>query len=92
VNQFSGRNFYLGRAMYYRQIVALPELIGSGVYAGASAEIGRTGDRIDGLPGSGTVYSGSVFVGASTAAGPLYFGAGLGTGGAFSVYLLLGAP
>jgi NTE family protein len=92
LNQFSGRDFYLGRAMYYRQIFPLPEILGHGVYLGASAEIGRTDNRVDGLPGSGTLYSGSLFLGANTAAGPAYLGAGLGSGGAFSVYLLLGAP
>jgi hypothetical protein len=33
-----------------------------------------------------------LFIGANTAAGPAYLGAGFGNNGAFSVYLLLGAP
>ncbi len=78
--------------MYYNRIKALPDLLGSGVYAGASAEVGWIKDRFDGLPSPGTLYSGSVFLGADTFAGPAYLGAGIGNGGSFSVYLLLGAP
>ncbi|MCC7325597.1 MAG: patatin-like phospholipase family protein [Burkholderiales bacterium] len=92
LNQFSGREYVFGRAMYYHRIVALPDLLGSGVYAGASAEVGNIRDRVDGLPAPGTLYSGSVFLGAETFAGPGYLGLGFGNGGAFSVYLLLGAP
>ena len=90
--QFNGHEFAYGRAMYYNRIKALPDLLGSGVYAGAAAEVGWIKDRFDGLPSPGTLYSGSVFLGADTFAGPAYLGAGFGTGGAFSVYLLLGAP
>jgi NTE family protein len=78
--------------MYYKRIIALPDLLGSGVFAGASAEVGNIRNRTDGLPSPGTLYSGSLFLGAQTFAGPAYLGAGFGTGGAFSLYLLLGAP
>ena len=93
LNQFSGHEFAFARAMYYRRIFPLPDLLGSGVYAGASAEVGNIRARSDSLlPSSGTLYSGSVFLGANTFAGPAFFGAGLGTGNAFSLYLLLGVP
>ncbi len=92
IGQFNGHEFAFGRAMYYNRIKALPDLLGSGVYAGASAEVGWIKDRFDGLPSPGTLYSGSLFLGADTFAGPAFLGAGFGTGGAFSVYLLLGAP
>jgi NTE family protein len=92
IGQFNGHEFAFGRAMYYNRVKALPDLLGSGVYAGASAEVGWIKDRFDGLPSPGTLYSGSVFLGADTFAGPAYLGAGFGTGGSFSVYLLLGAP
>jgi hypothetical protein len=49
-------------------------------------------DRVDGLPGSGTIWSGSVFLAADTFVGPLYFGIGAGEGGRWSLYFLLGAP
>jgi NTE family protein len=92
VQQFAGRQYAFGRAMYYRRVLAMPDLLGSGVYAGASAELGWIKDRVDGLPSPGTLYSGSLFLGADTFAGPAYLGVGFGTGGNFSVYLLLGAP
>jgi NTE family protein len=92
LNQFAGREYAFGRAMYYNRVFALPEFLGSGVYLGASAEIGTIRDRIGGAPAPGTLYSGSLFLGADTFAGPAYLGAGVGNGGAFSMYLLLGAP
>jgi NTE family protein len=92
LNQFAGREYAFGRALYYNRVLALPDLLGSGVYAGASAEVGRIQDRYDGLPTPGTLYSGSVFLGAETFAGPGYLGLGFGSGGSFSLYLLLGAP
>ena len=92
LNQFSGRQYWFGRAMYYLRLFDMPELIGSGVYAGVSAEAGRIRDRVDGLPSPGTQYAGSLFLGAATVAGPLYLGVGVGSGGAVSGYLLLGAP
>jgi NTE family protein len=93
LNQFSGRDYAFGRLMYYNRIFTLPSpVLGSGVFAGASAEVGSIRNRADGLPSPGTLYSGSVFLGANTAAGPAYLGVGFGTGGSISAYLLLGAP
>jgi NTE family protein len=92
LNQFSGRKYIFGRMMYYNRILPLPEILGKGVFAGASAEVGNIRDRADGLPSLGTQFSGSLFLGANTAAGPGFFGIGFGNGGAYSVYLLLGAP
>ena len=67
-------------------------LLGTRVSMSArSAEVGRISDRVDGLPSPGTVWSSSVFLGADTFIGPLYFGVGVGAG-RWSLYLLLGAP
>ena len=92
LNQFSGREYVFGRVMYYNRVLPLPEILGSGVFAGASAEVGSIRGRADGLSSPGTLWSGSLFLGANTAAGPGYLGVGFGNGGAFSLYLLLGAP
>lgn len=92
INQFSGREFAFARAMYYRRIFALPDILGSGVFAGASGEVGVIRDRVDGLATPGTLWSGSLFLGAQTFAGPGYLGVGFGNSGALSIYLLLGAP
>ena len=92
VNQFAGREYAFGRLMYYHRVFALPDILGSGVYLGGSAEVGRMTDRFDGLPSAGTLWSGSVFVGADTFAGPAYLGLGLGKAGQWGLYMLLGAP
>jgi NTE family protein len=92
MNQFAGRRYSFGRVMYYNRTLPLPDILGAGVYVGGSAEVGRITDRSDGLPSPGTLWSGSVFVGADTFLGPFYLGFGLGQSGSRSLYLLLGAP
>ena len=92
VNEFAGRKYAFGRLMYYNKIFPLPDILGTGVYIGGSAEAGRMTDRFDGLPSGGTLWSGSIFLGAETFAGPAYFGFGVGGSGNWSLYLLLGAP
>jgi len=92
IDEFAGRRMEFGRLMYYRRAVHLPDLLGSGVYVGASLEAGRMSGRFDGLPSGGTIWSGSVFLGADTFLGPAYFGLGVGEAGRFSLYLLLGVP
>ncbi len=91
LNEFAGRQFTYGRLMYYNRAVPLPDLLGSGVYVGGSAEVGRISDRVDDLPTSGTVWSASAFLGADTFLGPAYVGVGAGAG-RWSLFLLLGAP
>ncbi len=92
INQFAGRQFAFGRLMYYNRIFPLPDLLGSGIYAGASAEVGRISNRFDNLPSQGTLWSGSLFLGADTFVGPAYVGVGAAGGGNWSIYMLLGAP
>ncbi|MGB3427926.1 MAG: patatin-like phospholipase family protein [Burkholderiaceae bacterium] len=92
VNQFAGNQFVFGRLMYYRKAVHLPDILGSGVYFGGSAEVGRISGRSGDLNSPGTLWSGSAFVGADTFLGPLYFGFGVGGSGNWSLYLLLGRP
>jgi NTE family protein len=78
--------------MYYNRALRLPDILGSGVFAGASLEAGQMQARSAGQGSAGTVWSGSLFLAASTFAGPAYFGFGLGENGNYSLYLLLGAP
>jgi NTE family protein len=92
VNQFSGREYAFGRLMYYNRIFAMPSILGSGVYAGASAEVGQIRNRFDNSPSPGTLWSTSAFLGADTFLGPAYLGFGYGGAGNWSLYLLLGAP
>ena len=92
IDQFAGRRFTFGRLMYYNRAVALPDILGSGVFVGGSIEAGQMQGRIGDQGATGTTWSGSVFLAASTFAGPAYFGFGLGENGHYSLYLLLGAP
>ncbi len=91
INELAGRQFTFGRLMYYNRTLPLPDLLGSGIYVGGSAEVARMSDRSDGLPSPGMAWSGSAFLGADTFLGPAYFGVGVGPG-RWSLFLLLGAP
>jgi NTE family protein len=92
INEFAGRDYWFGRATYYNQIFPLPDILGTGVYVGGSAEVGKMYNRFDGLPTPGTLWSGSAFVGANTFLGPAYVGLGLAPAGRWSLYMLLGVP
>jgi NTE family protein len=92
INEFSGRDYAFGRLMYYNRIFPLPDLLGSGAYAGASAEVGTMTNRFINVPQPGTLWSISAFLGADTLLGPAYVGLGYGGAGNWSLYLLLGAP
>jgi NTE family protein len=92
INEFSGREYAFGRLMYYHRILSLPDILGSGLYIGASAEVGHMANRFDNSPSPGTLWSGSAFLGAYTFLGPAYLGVGYGGSGNWSLYLLLGAP
>jgi NTE family protein len=92
IQEFSAQRYGFARLMYYNRTVPLPDLLGSGIYVGASVEAGQVRGRVDNLPDTGTLWSGSLFLGAETFAGPAYLGLGFGEGGRVSIYLLLGAP
>jgi NTE family protein len=92
INEFSGREYAFGRLMYYRRVLSLPDILGSGAYIGGSAEVGHIANRFDNSPSPGALWSGSVFLGAYTFLGPAYLGVGFGGSGNWSLYLLLGAP
>jgi NTE family protein len=91
VDEFTGRQYAYGRLTYYNRTLALPDLLGSGIYVGGAAEVARISDRVDGLPSPGMVWSGTAFLGADTFLGPAYIGIGVGAG-RWSLFLLLGAP
>jgi len=92
IQEFSGQRYGFSRLLYYNRTIPLPEIVGSGVYVGASLEAGQVHGRVDGLPDRGTLWSGSMFLGADTFVGPAYVGLGFGEGGRVSLYLLIGAP
>src|SRR5262249_8518560 len=89
IGEVAGRGMMLGRLMYYNRTIPLPDLFGTGIYAGASLEAGQMRNRFDGTSTRGLIYAGSAFLGANTFLGPAYFGVGAGEGGRWSLYLLL---
>ena len=92
INEIAGREVVFGRVMYYNRVFPLPDIIGSGVYIGGSAEVGRMSNRFDNLPTPGTLWSGSIYAGADTFLGPAFLGFGFAPAGRYSLYMLLGAP
>jgi NTE family protein len=92
IDEFTGRRYSFGRLLYYNHAVKLPTILGSGLYAGGSLEVGRTAGAIGTTTTPGTLWSGSVFIAADSFLGPGYLGLGYGEGGRFSLYLLLGIP
>jgi NTE family protein len=82
--------FTFGRLLYYNKFVR-QELL-EGIYGGFSLEVGKYGPPL--VPGSftGTLKSASVFIGADTPIGPLYFGYGHAADRNSSFYLFLGRP
>jgi NTE family protein len=91
LNELAGRQYTFGRLMYYNRTLRLPDLLGSGVFVGGSAEVGRISDRAEGLPSGGPGWSVSSFLAAVTFLGPGYLGAAVGPG-RWTIYVLLGAP
>jgi NTE family protein len=92
IDEFAGRRMAFGRLLYYNRAVKLPTVLGSGVYVGGSLEAGRMTGSISSTPGTGAVWSGSVFLAADSFLGPGYLGLGYGEGGRMTLYLLLGIP
>jgi len=92
IQEFSGQRYGFSRLMYYNRTIPLPEIVGSGIYVGGSIEAGQVHGRVDGLPDRGTMWSGSMFLGADTFAGPAFLGLGFGEEGRITLYLMLGAP
>ena len=92
INQLTGTQYMLGRAVYYYQYDRLPSQLGRGLYVGASAEVGRMNGFNDPLLTNQYLGSFSVFWGADTIIGPVYIAYGHNTSGFSSIYFLLGRP
>ena len=90
--RWAGERAVFGSLRYYHQMLRLPSLLGSGVYAGASVEAGRVERLYDGRASSGGLWSGSVFVGAETFLGPAFLGLGVAGEGNRTLFLLIGVP
>ena len=91
-NQLLGQDTLLLRLMGYRQIAALPNAIGGGMYAGMSLEAGRVRHAAPGLYArQGWIPAASAYVVADSLLGPLFVGVGKAVGSSVMGYLFLGA-
>jgi NTE family protein len=85
-DQYSG----LARLIYDRRIFHFYQSAVDGIYVGGSAETGGVWHRFDSIGLDGLILAGSVFVGADTFFGPLYFAYGMAEGGNRAFYFYLG--
>lgn len=90
--QLRGQKLLSARAIYLNRIANLPSVLGNGLYVGASLEAGNIWDNTARISPAQLKYGTALFLGADTALGPLYFGAGFSQGGNQSLYLYLGLP
>jgi NTE family protein len=90
--QLWGNYSAFGRVMVYKRLLKLPSLVGTGVYVGCSLETGNAWLTSSDVRWNNLRYAGSLYLGADTLLGPLYFGWGRASGGFHSFYLALGLP
>ena len=86
-NQLSGQQYGRLIGTYRRNLrhIGLGEL-----WAGTSVEYGNIWENRDDIDFGDGIFSGSVFLGAQTLLGPVFFGYGHAEGGASSFYIYLG--
>ncbi|HEX5340761.1 MAG TPA: patatin-like phospholipase family protein [Gammaproteobacteria bacterium] len=90
--QLRGQKLLDARVIYLNRLANLPSVLGNGFYFGASLEAGNVWDNTQKLDPAQLKYGAALFLGADTALGPLYLGAGFSQGGNQSLYLYLGLP
>jgi len=83
----AGQHFGLLEAAYYRRLGNISLLP---MYAGFTLETGNAWDDRDEISFNSSVLAGSVFVGADTFLGPLYFAYGINDSNVSTFYLYLG--
>jgi NTE family protein len=88
-NQLTGKNIALAALAYYRRLNEMDLLR---AYAGFTLEAGNVWDRSQDIGFDDLRYSASVFVGADTPIGPVYFAVGHNDGGDNAVYFYVGNP
>ena len=90
--ELRGGQIVYGGLAYYHRLTTLQPPIGRGVYAGFSLEGANLQDSFRRLTAPGSRFGSSVFLGADTWLGPIYFGLGLNGDGDGAAYLQLGKP
>lgn len=87
--ELRGQYFGVARAGYLYRLAELPEILGSGVYAGGWLETGNVWQGSDQI-GHALIYTATGAVAADTRLGALYFAYGLADDGQGSFFLSLG--
>ena len=88
-DQLTGRQSMLAVLAYYRSLYSMDLL---SLYAGATLEAGNVWNYTDDIALDDLRYSGSVFLGADTPIGPVYFAVGHSDSGDNAVYFYVGNP
>jgi NTE family protein len=89
--QLAGSHVLFGRLTAYQRVSDAP-LLTRGVFVGGSLEAGNAWAQASEVSLSDLRLGTSLFVGADTALGPLYFGATYAPRGQAGIYLFLGRP
>ncbi|MGH8397550.1 MAG: patatin-like phospholipase family protein [Gammaproteobacteria bacterium] len=90
--QLRGQQVLSAHLIYLDRIGNLPSALGNGFYIGASLEGGNVWDNTQHISLGGLQYGSSIFIGADTVLGPVYFGTGYSQSGHQSFYLFIGLP
>jgi NTE family protein len=93
-DELSGRHSAVGRTIYYRKLRSNPlrGFLDATLYVGGSLELGNAWQDSGDISFSSTMLAGSLFLGADTFIGPVYFAGGLAQGGNSALYLFVGRP
>ena len=83
-----------GGAIFYRQLRSNPlrGLLNAALYVGGSLEVGNAWQNSSDVSFKNSLFAGSLFVGADTFIGPVYFAGGPAEGGHSALYLYVGKP
>jgi len=93
-DELSGRHSAVGRAIYYRKMRSNPlrGILDATLYFGGSLELGNAWQDSGDASFGNTLLAGSLFLGADTFIGPVYFAGGYAQGGNTAMYLFVGRP
>lgn len=91
VGQVTGNHVALGRVEYYQRLATNPG-IARALFMGGSLEVGNAWQRSSDISLHQLKYGYSLYVGADTGVGPIYFGWVHAKGRSPGVYLFLGKP
>ena len=90
-NQLAGNYVLFGRLQAYQRLEYVP-LLARGLFVGGTLEAGNAWTRKSDVSLSDLRTGSSLFVGADTSVGPLYFGITYAPRGHSGVYMFLGRP